>query len=328
MLSSQNLSGIPDPDKPVRPFRPWWLAIALGVVAIVITVILATNGAPKAQRLDQFDAQGHRGARGLYPENTVQGMMIALDYGMTTLEMDAAVSKDKQIILSHEPYFSPHICYEPTGGIIPQSNPPLYRIMDIEFIDIRRFDCGSVPNPDFPLQKKAKDHKPRLQDVVEAARKKLGPEKFKALRFNIETKSKPEWDGLLCPKPDEFVRLLLAETDRLGITDQITLQSFDVRTLQVAHQTRPEVKLVLLVENAKSLDENLKELGFDPYAYSPDYVLVTQELVDACHNYAIRLIPWTVNQPGDMEQLINMGVDGLITDYPDRLRQVMDKLGL
>jgi len=268
-----------------------------------------------------FDWQGHRGCRGVMPENTVPAFLKALDYPeVTTLELDLAVSKDNQLIVSHEPWFNPVICRQPNGDSIPRRDAEQFLIYHKTVAEIRAFDCGSWGNPRFPEQQKIKTYKPTLREVVEAVRAKRPN-----IRWNIEIKSQPEWDGVRHPPIEEFARLVIAELKALGIEKNAAVQSFDVRALQAMHRQAPEIHLAFLIENVRSFDFNLEKLGFTPAIYSPYYQLVSKKLVRKCHAQNIKLIPWTVNDVPAMRGLIHLGVDGIITDYPNRIGEVGKK---
>jgi glycerophosphoryl diester phosphodiesterase len=265
-----------------------------------------------------FDWQGHRGARGLMPENSVPAFLHALDFPqVTTLELDLAVSKDKKLIVSHEPFFNPAICLNPNGAALTAADETRYLIYELTAEQIKGFDCGSIGNPRFPQQQKQKTYKPTLEEVVKAvAAVKPG------MRWNIEIKSSPAWDGLRHPPVQEFAALVIAELRRLGIDKRATVQSFDVRALQAMHQQAPDITLAYLVENGDSFAKNLEKLGFTPPIFSPYYLRVNRKLVRQCREKNIQLIPWTVNDVQSMRRLIRLGVQGIITDYPDKIKAV------
>jgi len=270
-----------------------------------------------------FDWQGHRGCRGLLPENSVPGFLHALEYPeVQTLELDLAVSKDKQLIVSHEPWFNPAICRQPNGDSISKKEAEKFLIYAMTAAEIRAFDCGSAGNPRFPRQQPMPVHKPTLREVVEAVRNAY-PEK--SVRWNIEIKSQPEWDSVRTPPIQEFAALVDAELKVLGLEELATVQSFDVRPLQILHQRNPKLRLALLIENLQGFDANLERLGFVPAAYSPYYVFVNKKLARKCRTKNILLIPWTVNDVPAMRRLIRLGVDGIITDYPDLIQEVGGK---
>lgn len=265
-----------------------------------------------------FDWQGHRGCRGVMPENSVPAFLKALDYPeVTTLELDLAVSRDNQLIVSHEPWFNPAICSLPGGDSIPRRDAEKYLIYQMTAAEIRAFDCGSRGNPRFPDQQKLATHKPTLREVVEAVHA-IRPH----IRWNIEIKTQPEWDGLRHPPVEEFARLVIAELRALGIDKNAVVQSFDVRALQAMHRQAPEITLAFLIENLKGLEPNMEKLGFTPSIYSPYFQLVSPKLVRKCHARGLKLIPWTVNDVASMRGMIRLGVDGIITDYPNRIVEV------
>lgn len=269
-----------------------------------------------------FDWQGHRGCRGLLPENSIPAFLKALDFPeVSTLELDLAVSKDRQLIVSHEPWFNPAICRMPNGDTIPRRDEEKYLIYQMTAADLRGYDCGSWGNPRFPEQQKTKVYKPTLRELVETLRSKR-PDKANTIRWNIEIKSEPAWDGVRHPPVEEFARLVIAELRALGIEKNATVQSFDPRALQAMHRQAPGITLALLVENIRGFDSNLSKLGFTPDIYSPYYQFVSKKLVRKCHEKGIKLIPWTVNDVSAMRAMIHCGVDGIITDYPNRIAEV------
>lgn len=267
-----------------------------------------------------FDWQGHRGCRGLMPENSLPAFLHALDFPeVVTMELDLAVSKDNQLIVSHEPWFNPSICLLPGGDSIRSRDAEKNLIYQYTVAEIRNFDCGSLGNPRFPQQQKQKTYKPTLKEVVAAVRAKAPN---RVIHWNIEIKSQPEWDGLRHPPVEEFVRLVVAELKTLGLEKDANVQSFDVRALQAMHRQAPDIRLAFLIENVWGMDTNLKKLGFTPQIYSPYYQLVSKKLVRKCHAKNIQVIPWTVNDVASMRGMIQLGVDGIITDYPNLIQQV------
>lgn len=262
-----------------------------------------------------FDLQGHRGARGLLPENTVEGFIKALELGATTLEMDVVVTADSQAVLSHEPWFSAEICSFPDGR--PVSEKDTVSLFSLDYDSIRQYDCGQRGHPRFPKQQAQPAFKPLLRDVVNAVRDWCRGHDRDMPWFNIETKIKQEWEGRFTPSPDTFMRLVYAEICASGIRTYACVQSFDVRTLQVLQTLDPKMLCALLVENDKPLEFNLSQLGFVPPIYSPHHPLVDAALVKKAHGLQMRVIPWTVNDPSEIAKLKTLGVDGVISDYPD-----------
>ncbi|MBP7679613.1 MAG: glycerophosphodiester phosphodiesterase [Saprospiraceae bacterium] len=265
-----------------------------------------------------FDWQGHRGARGLLPENTVMAFLEALKYpAVKTLEMDVAVTKDGQIILSHEPWMSAEICSLPDGSPIDTATAEQHLIYNMTVAEVQRYDCGKRGHPRFPQQQAQAAHKPTLQEVVVAVNAYCVQHKRQAPFYNIEMKSEAQWDNLRHPAPDAFAALLLKEIKRLGIYNRTCIQSFDVRCLQAMRRLDDKIILALLVENLNGLSANLQTLGFAPNIYSPNYYLLTPEVIEQCHQKNMLVIPWTVNDTAEMHRLIALGIDGIITDYPN-----------
>ncbi|MBC7774567.1 MAG: glycerophosphodiester phosphodiesterase [Phycisphaerae bacterium] len=265
-----------------------------------------------------FDWQGHRGCRGLMPENALPAFLKALEFSeVVTLELDLAVSKDGTLIVSHEPWFSPNICVYPDGDTIKAKDSEKFLIYNMSLTAIQSFDCGSRTNSRFPEQQKIKTYKPTLKEVVKAVLP-LRPN----IRWNIEIKSQPEWDGIRHPAVEVFVQLVVAEIRALGLEKSVTVQSFDVRALKELHRYAPDLQLAFLIENINGFESNMARLDFVPAIYSPYYLLVNKALVKQCHAKNVKLVPWTVNDVKSMRRLIRLGVDGIITDYPNKIMEV------
>lgn len=273
-----------------------------------------------------FDIQGHRGARGLAPENTIPAFLKAVELGVPTLEMDVVISKDEEVVVSHEPWFSREICRLPSGGRIPFYHARGHRIFDMTYDEICGYDVGSLLHPGFPHQKLETAHKPLLRDVIRASNA-LAAELGRGLpAFSIETKSRKAWEGRYHPTPSRFARLLIAVLEEEGVAHRSIIQSFDPRTLKEARAAAEHIRLSLLVtrRRARRIDANLGAVGFTPEIYSPDQRAVDKQLVRLVHERNMKLIPWTVNDVARMRELKAMGCDGLITDYPDRALKITD----
>ncbi len=269
-----------------------------------------------------FDLQGHRGARGLRPENSIPAFEHALELGVTTLEMDVVVSADGQVVLSHDPWFNSDICTTPEGQPVPHDSDREYRLRGFTYAEIARYDCGSRGNPRFPEQQRMKVSKPLLDSVLKMAEAYPRPAGH-AIRYNIEIKSSPARDSVFTPLPPAYARALYDVLARHNVLARTTVQSFDPRALEAMREIDPTVTLAFLVENEDGLAANLDRLTFTPDIYSPNYGLLDAAVVEAAHRRGMQVIPWTVNTPEDMRRMIGLGVDGLITDYPDRARGVL-----
>jgi len=270
-------------------------------------------------QLPAFDKQGHRGCRGLMPENTLPALLHALELGVTTLEMDVVFTKDSVPILSHEPFFNHEITTLPDGLTISEEQEKSLNIFQMTFAETQQYDVGLKPHPRFPRQQKMAVHKPSLASVFDAVTGWCKEHKKPLPFFNIETKTTAFTDDRYHPAPAAFVEGLMKLIQAKEMQSQVMIQSFDIRTLQYLHKEYPAVAALLLVEDYdhRPLDSQLSSLGFTPAVYSPHYSLVTPALVADCHRLGMRLIPWTVNEKGKIEMLQKMGVDGIITDYPD-----------
>ncbi len=266
----------------------------------------------------KFDLQGHRGARGLKPENTIPSFIEALNYGVTTLELDVVITKDKQVIVSHEPWMAASICLKPDGSEITPGEEKSFNIYQLNYDEIKQFDCGSKSSEKFPEQQKIKVHKPLLREVIAAVEDHIRSFTQYEVDYNIELKSTKAGDGTYHPVPSEFSDLVYGVISQYLPLDRVVIQSFDFRVLRYWHTKYPSVRLAVLIENVKSIDENLKELGFVPHVYSPYFKLLSEEKVKELKARNMRVIPWTVNEAEDMKQLRSWGVSGLITDYPNR----------
>ena len=269
-----------------------------------------------------FDWQGHRGARGLMPENTIPAFLKALEYPVKTLELDVAITKDSQVLISHDPLLSHSICSNPDGSPVTEAQEKSLSVFQLTYAQIQQYDCGSRGNPNFPNQQALKVSKPLLRDMIDAVEAYCKKNHRTLPIYNIEIKSRPAWDGVYTPLIETYVRLVIAEIKNAHIQKRVCVQSFDVRALQAVRKIAPDIRLALLIENKDGFVKNMDQLGFTPSAYSPYYGLVDPALVTAVHDRKMRLIPWTVNDTTTMQKLIQLGVDGIITDYPNFISQV------
>lgn len=296
-----------------------------------------------------FDLQGHRGARGLMPENTLPAFAKALAIGVTTLELDVGITKDGKVLVSHDSALSPAVTRSSDGKWITER--PL--ISDSTLLDLMKYDVGRADPTSrvakrFPNQIAVDGTKiPALEEVF-ALVKDAGNEE---VRFNIETKINP-----LKPNdtvsPEVFVDAILALIDAHGLESRTSIQSFDWRTLQIVQMRNPQIETTYLTAQQKWLN-NVASVGNEPSpwtagfniektdgnipllireaggdVWSPFFGDLTASSIQAAHGLGLKVIPWTVNDPKVMEELIDLEVDGIISDYPDQLREVMKSKGL
>ena len=267
-----------------------------------------------------FDSQGHRGARGLLPENSIAGAREALRYGMRTIELDLAVTRDSVLVVSHEPTFNPTICSLDGSGYDEETS--LFALTSAE---VQTVDCGRRPHPDFPYQAPAPGPKPTFVALVRAA-DAFARQRGRALPFyNVEIKSAPDLDGRYTPAPAAFAAVVVGAIAELGIGDRVTVQSFDPRPLAYLSEHAPDLPLAGLVPLALPRAGFVEKFGREIDVFSPHHLTLTRGMIADYRDHGLRVVPWTVNDKSRMRTLLSWGVDGIITDYPDRLREVLDE---
>lgn len=282
---------------------------------LVLCVLMVFN----CKSMKKIDIQGHRGCRGLLPENSLPAFQKALDLGVTTLEMDVIISADNKVVVSHEPYLNHEIALDISGNPIAEANELSYNLYQMPYDSIKKYDCGSKPHPRFPSQIKQKVYKPLLTEVIALAE----TQSERKIQYNIEIKSSPKTDGVFTPSVEAYVALVMEIITAEGILERTTLQSFDVRALEVGHATAPSVKSALLVDEDESISKKLELLSFQPDVISPYYELLDAKLVSEYQEMGCEIIPWTVNTEADIQRMLALGVDGIISDYPDKVLTLM-----
>ncbi|HEX4958769.1 MAG TPA: glycerophosphodiester phosphodiesterase [Lacibacter sp.] len=295
------------------------------ILILVILIIMGcannkiAKSPPLGDRGDGFDKQGHRGCRGLMPENTIPAMMHALSLGVTTLELDVVITKDRKVVLSHEPFFNHEITTRPDGSSVSLTEERGLNIYKMNYEEVKKFDVGLKPHPRFPQQQKLAAYKPLLSEVFDNVQTQIKKKRLQQVYYNIETKSIPATDDVFHPRPAEFIELLMAVVKEKGLEEYVIIQSFDFRTLQYLHQSYPSMKTAMLIEDydKRGIEKQIEALGFQPAIYSPHFSLVSETLINYCHERKLKIIPWTVNSKEEIERLKKMGVDGIITDYPN-----------
>jgi glycerophosphoryl diester phosphodiesterase len=292
------------------------------VSAILLLLTVGKSFAQINKRMhiiNTIDYQAHRGGRGLMPENTIAAMLAVMDNEkVTTLEMDLAITKDKQVVVSHDPILNPLITTKPDGSFIKADELTKNIIYQMDYATLAKYDVGLKMHPGFTSQKKLAAAIPTLSsliDSVEAKSKIIG----RKMNYNIEIKSVEGKDITEHPVPDEFVELVVSTLQKKNILDRTSLQSFDLRPLRVLHEKYPSIKTAYLVFGADcaNAEKQIALLGFQPTIYSPEYKYVNQAMIDYCHQKNIQVIPWTVNTKEEINALIQLKVDGIITDYPN-----------
>lgn len=266
----------------------------------------------------QINIQGHRGCRGLLPENSLPAFEKAIDLGVNTLELDIAITKDNKVVVSHEPFMSRTICYNPLDEEIPESMDKKYNLYEMKQNEIKAFDCGSKFHPAYPNQEKLKIYKPLISEVFDLIKTKKSD-----VKVNIEIKSKPEYYGLYTPQPDAYVKVVLDEIMEHQMFDKVNLQSFDLTILEEIKKQSSKMIVALLVDDDENIKDKLEMLSYKPQIISPYFELLTAEVVENYQSQGFQIIPWTVNSESNLKQMISWQVDGIITDYPDRLIKIL-----
>ena len=269
----------------------------------------------------EFDLQGHRGYRGLYPENSTIGFLKSLDVGVNTIELDVVISKDKHVVVSHEPWISKNICIDQNGNRI-INDKQNFNIYSMEYNEIKKFDCGIIGNEKFPDQKKISVFKPTLNYVIKIIENYIKEKGYKPVNYNIEIKSSNETDLIFHPDVKEFSELVVNNIKNNKILERTTIQSFDFRVLKYINKNYPEIGLSVLVSENYDPQKNLDDLSFLPDIYSPNYKFINKEDLEYLKKKKIKIIPWTVNSYSDITKILNLGVDGIISDYPQRVIEI------
>lgn len=278
-----------------------------------------------AQTMPNFSIEGHRGARGYVPENTIPSFIKALEQGADTLELDIVISQDNKIVVSHEPWFSHIISTKPDGNLIKADKEKDFNIYKMKYAEVKKFDVGNIGNKDFPQQVKMKVYKPLLGDVFKEINKYAKKNKLKAVRFNVEIKANPNWDNIYTPPPNDLAKMVYQEILKHKMQNNVIVQSFDVRQLQELRKMPIKLPLALLVGNKDGIEKNIETLGFIPDTYSPHFSLVDEAMISYCQKNNMKIVPWTVNEIADLEKMKTFKLDGIITDYPDRAVKIFGK---
>ena len=276
-------------------------------LGLIVCLVLAMTAQPATKIL----VHGHRGARAIYPENTVPAFEYAIRIGAAVLEMDVAVTKDNVLVISHDPHLNPEICKGPEPGAL---------IHNLTYAEVEKYDCGALKNTRFPKQQPVPGTRiPTLDQVLD-----LG--KGNPVQVNIETKSFPDHPDYT-PAPEVFSKMMLDVIRRHGMEARSIVQSFDFRTLIAMKRLAPEIRLSALYEGKP---RSFVELAHEAQAgiISPDFHLVNAEQVRAAHAAGIEVVPWTANDPADWDRLIDAGVDAIISDDPAALLAHLKARGL
>jgi len=311
--------------------------VALRVMALAAGVLVAA-------RAPGFDLEGHRGTRGLAPENTLAAFRRALQIGVTTIETDMAVTSDGVIVISHETFLNPDLVRDANGRWLAVPGPPIHSLTlaELRCYDVGRTDPASKYARQFPEQQPADGERfPQLTELFDLVKASGKP-----VRLNIETKITPT-SGADTPNPVEFASLVVAAVRTASMSDRVTVQSFDWRTLIEVKRLAPDMETSCLTIQTTTMDTvKAADGGASPWhaglalrdygdslpalvkaagcgTWSMFWRDLNAQNLAAARGLGLEVLPWTVNDRADMGRLIELGVDGIITDYPDRLRGVM-----
>jgi glycerophosphoryl diester phosphodiesterase len=280
----------------------------------------------------RLDLQGHRGARGARPENTLPAFIYCVEHNMTTIECDTHVTRDKKLIIHHDPCINSELVLTESGR--PADRLP---IKNLTVAELKRFDCGTKTNKDFPEQKPERGARMiTLDELFDYTRRSESTDsRWQSVRFNIEAKF---GDGYTAADVLEAARLMVAAIEKAGMVERSAVQSFAIELLPEIKKLNPVLKTAALfkptrfkgllmsigleADRHKIIRKALK-VGAD--RISPHYIYANKPFVEYCHGKGLQVVPWTVNEKDKMEKLFNNGVDGIISDYPDRLFEVYKK---
>lgn len=262
-----------------------------------------------------FELHGHRGARGLAPENTLSSFEQAIEIGVDAIELDVVVTKDDQVIVSHEAWMNPEICLAPNGKEIQLHELDNHRIYQMTFDETQAYECGMKSPSNFPNQLNEESTKPLLASVLQMGTA-LSKNHGRNLKFTIEIKSFLEGDEIFHPKPAKFCRLVIEAIRKYTDEDKVYIQSFDHRILKHFNTYYPNIKLGYLIEN-KEVDKAIANLNFTPHYLGIKHIYIDSELIKIAKNKGFKVFAWTVNEKEEMQMLVNIGVDAIITDYPN-----------
>ncbi|MDE1147935.1 MAG: glycerophosphodiester phosphodiesterase [Azospirillaceae bacterium] len=315
---------------------------------LALIALMALPLAPATGLARDLDIEAHRGGRALWPENTLQSFAHALSLGVTTLELDMNITKDGEVVISHERHLNPDLAKGPDGTYVTAPTPAFFdlTLAQIKTYDVGQLRPGSTYGSHFPDQRPIPGTKiPTLKEVIELVKRSGN----KTVKLNIETKIAPDHPED-SPAPEVFVDKVLAVLKAEKFEDRVIIQSFDWRTLQVVQQKAPAILTSYLTEqdprepSVSLTGTSAWTAGFDPATHggtvpqaikaaggkiwSPLYTDVDAKLVDEAHGLGLTVIPWTVNKPEDIARLIDMGVDGIISDQPVILRETAATKGI
>lgn len=298
------------------------------IAALALPLMVLSCG-PKTPQAPQYvtDVQAHRGGMGLYPEESLAAMLNAVNLGVNTLEMDLCITADRQVVLSHDTFFHSRYSTRPDGTSVEPGDPKEY-LFHMPYDSVAKYDVGIKPNPAWPEKHCMPAVKPIAAEVIDAVEAYVAENGLAPVCYNIEIKCYPDWrggvEGVDWPEYHEFTDLCMAMLDERGLGDRLIIQCFDDRALNYINQAYPGHILSFLVEEGDNdFDDYMSRLDFTPEWLSPNYHDVDATLMERAHERGMKVVTWTVDDKEEMRRLIGLGVEGIISNYPDRLLEVV-----
>ena len=292
--------------------------LLFGVMLLALGIVQVSC---KGDEKQEIVVQAHRGGAALYPENTIPAMIHAVKTGTRTLELDLQVTRDNRVVVSHDAFLNSMKTLSPSGERISKEQEDALWIFRMDYDSLRKFDVGSLENPQYPGRKNLKCPVPLLSNLIDCVETYTYGAGIKPVCYNIEIKSSPEKDGSMTPEYTTFCDLSMRVLQSKNLKDRLCIQSFDVRSLQYIHQNYPDVKLSYLVEDeGLKVSDFLKRLDFVPAIISPCHTLVDRDFVSEAQAFRMKVIPWTVDTKDEVLRLRELGVDELITNRPDSVQ--------
>ena len=291
-------------------------------VTVAVTGRFGQTWVSDVDMTDYVEVQAHRGGAGLMPENTIEAMKHALDMGVNTLELDLQISQDGQIVVSHDPYFHHRYAIRPDGSHISKNDPKEY-IYTMPYSEVVKYDVGSRPSEVWPEKACVKTVKPLASDLIDFVENYVTEKGLSPVRYNIEIKSKDaDGEGKNWPTYDRFVSECCKFLHSKHLGDRLVVQSFDVRALNYMNEKYPEFILSYLVDaKAGEFEAFMEKLEFTPQWLSPHFSITDETLVQKCREKGMKIVPWTVDKPEDIRRILDLKVDAIISNYPDRVLQ-------
>lgn len=307
----------------MKYIRLFLLGIFLGNISC--SIFRSGYRYPPFKKSHRIEVYGHRGEAGHYPENTIPGFISAVEKGVDAVELDVVISKDKKVVVSHEPFMASHYMLDQNGRPIPKNKQHSYNLYTMDYDSIQRFDSGSKKNRSFPRQLKIPTSKPLLEEVFDRVENHSISNELPFIKYMIEVKSSPQSYNIYQPEPEEFIELVMEAVTSRKLEDRVIIKSFDPQILNEVNSNYPFIATSYLVSKP-GIDHNLSLLNFTPTIYSPRHKLIrNRRFVDSIHSRNMKLVPWTVNRRKKIKRMIKLGVDGIISDYPERVFKALKK---